>query len=253
MSSGSSLGLEPITLGKKIKLEYIPFSELVIPWEVCVDPHRESELGESNSGQLGVFTSGIMTPESSKEQEVAKQEDLAPLKASIGRFGLLKPFEVSELPEELDVFFRKGKYVIMDGQRRYFAIRELLRLPREHDENTQKDSLRTHGGHDRIERAERQAQQQFAKLSIRDYVLIPCLVYPYKTSLQMVRHSIEDSRLSAKPSRAYTDIVKKMRQQGIADLTPDDLSSLWETRKKIEEERKAIQKTLREIRSKRKS
>ncbi|HEX9262325.1 MAG TPA: hypothetical protein VF893_07335, partial [Candidatus Bathyarchaeia archaeon] len=28
---------EPVKLGKKVELKYIPFSELAIPWNVCVD------------------------------------------------------------------------------------------------------------------------------------------------------------------------------------------------------------------------
>ena len=178
-----------------------------------------------------------------------KQENLDALRTSIGQFGLLKPFEVAELPEQLDFFFGKGKYVIIDGQRRYFAIRELLRLPTEQDERRRKESLRTRSGNEHIEKAETQAQKQLESLSIRDFVLIPCLVYPYKTYLQMVRHSTEDSRSSEKSSRIFLEIVEKMRQQGIPDLNPDDLSNLWETRNTIVEEQQAIEETLQEIRT----
>lgn len=243
------MGLKPIKLGKKMELKYISFSELVIPWEICVDSNVEPEYDGSNAKQLGALTYGPMTPASTKALKTLKQDDLEALKASIGQFGLLKPFEVAELPEQLGFFYGKGKYVIIDGQRRYFAIRELLRLPSEHDEKRQKDSLNTRLGYDQIEELEMQAQEQFEKLSIRDYVLIPCLIYPYRTYLQMMRHSTEDSRFSVKPSKAYLKIVEKMRQQGIVDLHPDDMRSLWETRKLIEGERHSIEKTLQEIRS----
>jgi len=172
------------------------------------------------------------------------------LKRSIGQFGLLKPFEVAELPERLDFFYGgKGKYIIIDGQRRYFAIRELLRLPSEHDEIRQKDSLRSNSGLDQVEMVEVQAQERFDRLSVRDFVLVPCLVYPYTTFLQMVRHSNEDKRFSVKPSKDDLALAEIMRKQGVQDLSPEDLTELWETRSRIEEERQAIEKTLQEIRN----
>ncbi|UCH32305.1 MAG: ParB N-terminal domain-containing protein [Candidatus Bathyarchaeota archaeon] len=247
--SGTKLGLKPIKLGKKMELKYISFSELIIPWEICVDSNGEAGHNDYNGKQLSALTYGPMSPTSTKALKTLKQADLEALKASIGQFGLLKPFEVAELPEQLDYFYGKGKYVIIDGQRRYFAIRELLRLPSEHDEKKEKNSLNTRLGYDQIEKLEIQAQEQFEKLSIRDYVLVPCLIYPYKTYLQMMRHSTEDSRFSVKPSKIFLQIVEKMRQQGIVDLHPDDLGNLWETRKIIEGERLSIEKTLEEIRS----
>jgi hypothetical protein len=248
--STMSLGLKTTKLGKKMELQYIPFSELVIPWDVCVDSNTEPEPGvNGDAKQLGALTYGKLPPDSLKTLKTMKQENLDALKTSIGQFGLLKPFEVAELPEQLDFFFGKGKYVIIDGQRRYFAIRELLRLPTEQDERRRKESLRTRSGNEHIEKAETQAQKQLESLSIKDFVLIPCLVYPYKTYLQMVRHSTEDSRSSEKSSRIFLEIVEKMRQQGIPDLNPDDLSNLWETRNTIVEEQQAIEETLQEIRS----
>ncbi len=241
--------LKPIKLGKKMELKYIPFSELIIPWEVCVESNSETEGDGHNANQSGAPALGMITPDSAKSLKTMKQGDLKALKASIGQFGLLKPFEVAELPEQLGYFFGKGKYVIIDGQRRYFAIRELLRLPSEHDEKKEKANLKTCLGYDQIEELERQAQEQFERLSIRDYVLIPCLIYLYRTYLQMMRHSTEDSRFSVKPSKVYLGIVEQMRRQGIVDLQPDDLRNLWETRKIIEGERHSIEKTLQEIRS----
>ncbi len=241
--------LKPIKLGKKVEFKYVPFSELIIPWEVCVDSNVEQEHYCYDTKKLSVFTYGTITSDSSRALKTMKRDDLEALKHSIGQFGLLKPFEVAELPEQLDFFFGRGRYVIIDGQRRYFAIRELLRLPTEFDERKQKDSLRTNSGYDQIEKAEMQAQEQFDKLSIRDYVLIPCLVYPYKTYLQMMRHSIEDHKFSLEPSRSYLEIADKMRQEGIPDLNQDDISKLWETRSKIREERQAIKKTIQEIRN----
>jgi len=238
-------GLNPVRLGKKIELRYIPFSELVITWEVCIgsqELHSEHDIRE-------IRPTTYETPDSLKKLKTLKRENLEALKSSIVKFGLLEPFEVAELPEQLDFFFGKGKFAIIDGQRRYFALRELLRLPSENDERKQRDSLQTDSGQEHIEKAEMQAQEHFENLSVRDYVLIPCLVYPYKTYLQMLRHSIEGKRLSAKPSKEYLEIVEKMRERGIADLVPEDLSNLWEIQKRIDEERQAIKKTLHQIRN----
>ncbi len=246
------MALKPIRLGKGMAIQYIPFSQLVIPWDACINSNAESEQDSLSVKQLGILTFGAVTPDSLKALKTVKQEDLDALKASIGQFGLLKPFEVAELPEQLDFFFGKGKYVVMDGQRRYFAIRELLRLPTVQKEQKERDELRSNSGNHYVEKTEIQAQEHLEKLSVRDYVLIPCLVYPYTTYLQMMRHSTEDSKFSGKPSKIFLEMVEQMRQQGISDLIPDDLSDLWETRNAIEEEQRAIEETLQEIRNRKK-
>jgi hypothetical protein len=243
-----SLELESVKLGKSIELRYIPFSELAIPWNVCVDSVQPGR-GDGGPKRLRVSTYGAAARRS-KASKTMKRADLDALKHSIAQFGLLKPFEVAELPERVDFFYGgKGKYVVIDGQRRYFAVRELLRLPSEDEEKKQRDGLRTNSGHERIEKGELQAQEQFDELSIRDYVLVPCLVYPYTTFLQMFRHSVEDKRFSVKPSKEDLALVEKMRREGVEDIGAEDLGRLWETRSRIEEERLAIEKTLQEIRS----
>lgn len=242
-----SLELKPIILGKKMKLQYIPFSELVIPWDPSIN--FESEKNRNNTKKIGIIPYMTETPDSLKAIKTLKQDKLDALKASIGGFGLLKPFAVAELPEDLSFFFGKGKYAIVDGQRRYLALKELLKLPSEYDERKQNDDIRKHSGDDLIEKAEMQAQQQLEKLSIRDYVLVPCLIYPYRTYLQMVRHSTEDSKFGKKPCKLFLEIVENMRQQGIPDLGPDDLNNLWETRDTLGEEQQAIKDTLQEIRN----
>jgi len=242
------LDLKPVKLGKTIELKYIPFAELAIPWNVCVEavnPGREGGAPKESSTR----PRGKMTANGSKVPKTIRPSDLDALKYSIGQYGLLKPFEVAELPERLDFFYGNGKYVIIDGHRRYFAIREMLRLPTEHDEMKQKDTLRTNSKHDQVIKGEVQAQEQFDRLDIRNYVLIPCLVYPYATFLQVVRHIIEDKRFSVKPSKDDFELVERMRAAGMQDLSPEDLSDLWETRSRINEERQAIENTLHEIRN----
>ena len=239
--------LKPIKLGKSIELKYIPFSELAVPWNICLESSKSRQ--ESEIKQPSVRTYGAVWGKNSKASKTLQRGDLDALMRSIGQFGLLKPFEVAELPERLDFFYGgKGKYIIIDGQRRYFAIRELLRLPSEHDEVRQKDRLRSDSGLDQVEKGEVQAQEQFERLSVRDFVFVPCLVYPYTTFLQMVRHSNEDKRFSVKPSKEDLALAEKMRKRGIQDLSPEDLTELWNTRRMIEEERQAIEKTLQEIR-----
>lgn len=248
--STQSLDLKPVKLGKNVELRYIPFSELAVPWNISVesvgpahDNHRSQQVGATT------FT-GTKT-KNSKASVVLKREDLELLVHSIAQYGLLKPFEVAEAPQRLDFFYGgKGKYLILDGSRRYFAIRDLLKLPTEQDEKAQKDRLRTDGRLGHIGQMEAQAQEQFDKLSIRDYVLVPCLVYPYTTFLQMMRHSTEEKRLISNGRPAKQDIEKadKMRQEGLEDITPEDLTELMTTRSMIDEEKQAIQNTLNEIR-----
>jgi hypothetical protein len=230
--------LDCVRLGKRVVLQDIPFSELIVPWEVSVDP----------GVRLRPFLTGL--PQNNKAARDVKLVGLDDLVNSIARFGLLKPLDVAEVSEQrMDFFYGKGKYVIIDGQRRYLALRELLKLPSETDERKQISDLGADGSRDLIvQRAEQQAQDQFEKLSVRDHVLVPCLVYPYKTYLQMLRHGEEQSKLRAKPSKVFAEVIEKMRRQGIADVEPDDVKDLWEIRKRIDKEREAIVKTLDQIR-----
>jgi hypothetical protein len=238
--------LKPVKLGKNIELRYIPFSELAIPWNVCLDT-AASKQQKSGAQQSRFFHFRQVNPKNPKASKILKEADLEELARSIAKYGLLKPFEVAEMYERLDFFYGKGKYLVIDGQRRYFAIRELLKLPSENDEGERKESLRTGCDQENVMKGEMQAQQEFDELSIRNYVLIPCLVYPYTTLLQMVRHSIEDKRFSEKPLKQDREFASKMAEEGIRDLVPDDLRELWKTRDEIEEERESIEKTLKEI------
>jgi hypothetical protein len=241
------MNLKQVKLGKNLELTHIPFSELIIPYAKYAD----STMQRNNShhyNQQNVSNDDVTSTEKLRASKNLKRDDLDILKRSIGRFGLLKPFQIAEIPESLVFFYGKGKYFIIDGCKRYLAIRELLKLPTEEEERVRKEGLRTHSGNYAIERAEIQAVEKFANLSIVDYVLIPCLVYPYKTYLQMLRHRIEAKKLGAKPSKDDLKLAAKMRQEGVLDLELEDLSQLWETNRKIENERRAVEKTLQQIR-----
>jgi hypothetical protein len=226
----TDIDLESVKFGKKIELKYIPFSELAIPWNVCLESVKQNDNGNA------------------KASRTLKKADLTALKSSIAQYGLLKPFEVAEMPERLDFFFGKGKYLVIDGQRRYFAIRDLLKLPTEDEEKKETDSLRTNCQHEHVVRGEMQAQKRFGKLSIRNHLLIPCLVYPYTTHLQMLRHSTESKRFGDKPSKEELELAAAMGAEGISDLNSDDLRGLWRVRSRIEEEKRSIEETLKEIR-----
>ena len=69
---------ESVKIGKKIELKYIPFSELAIPWNVCLDAAKQNNNGNA------------------KALRTLKKADLNALKSSIAQYGLLKPFEVAE-------------------------------------------------------------------------------------------------------------------------------------------------------------
>jgi hypothetical protein len=240
--------IKSVRIGKKIEFRYIPFSELAIPWNVCLDTTASGQQNqESRRSRLYSFVES--NPKNSKASKVLKSSELEHLKHSIARYGLLKPFEVAEIYERLDFFYGKGKYLVIDGQRRYFAVRDLLKLPTENDEGKRKDSLWSNSNNEIETKAEIQAQECFDRLDLRDHVLIPCIVYPYTTLLQMVRHSVEDKRFSEKPSKQDYELVDKMAAQGISDLESDDLRELFRVRSKIEEERASIEETLKEVRA----
>lgn len=246
--SDNALEFEPIKLGKNIELKYIPFSELAIPWNICPDGFGSRQEDRSiKQSRFSTFKQA--NSKSPKATKIWKNGDLEALKRSIAQYGLLKPFEVAEMHERLDFFYGNGRYLVIDGQRRYFAIRELLKLPTEDEERKRRENLRIDCSYN-LEKVEMQAQRQFDRLCIRDYVLIPCLVYPYATLLQMIRHSIEDKRFSEQPSKEDYELADKMSAEGINDLNSDDLKELWNMRPRIEEERLSIERTLEEIRDK---
>ena len=240
--------IAPIRLGKKLEFRYIPFSELAIPWNVCLDTTASGQQNK-DSRRSRLFNFIENNPKNSKASKILKSSELEHLKKSIARYGLLKPFEVAEMYERLDFFYGKGKYLVIDGQRRYFAVRELLKLPTESDEEKRKDRLWSDSNDEIVTKGEMQAQEHFDHLDLRDHVLIPCIVYPYTTLLQMVRHSVEDKRFSEKPAKQDYELVDKMSAQGISDLKSDDLRALCRIRSKIEKERASIEDTLKEIRA----
>ena len=246
--SENSQTIEPVRLGKKIEFNYIPFSELAVPWNVCLDT-AESRQQNHDIHRLRLHKYAESNPRKSKAAKILKSADLEALKRSIAQYGLLKPFEVAEMHERLDFFYGKGKYLVIDGQRRYFAVRELLKLPTESDEGRRRDSLWSSSENETIVKSEILAQEHYDRLTLRDQVLVPCIVYPYTTLLQMVRHSVEDKRFSEKPTKQDFELVYRMAAEGLNDLKSDDLTHLWKVRSAIEEEKTSIEQTLQELRA----
>ena len=247
LTNSSPSELKPIQLGKKIELKYIPFSELAVPWNIVAETAFNPEADPAIKTKESTFQQ--IKENAAKASKRIDRSEMEALKRSIAKFGLLKPFEVAELHERLSFFYGKGKYFIIDGQRRYFAIRDLLKLPTEHDEKRQIGTLRTQTDDEGVINSELQAQELLDRTSVRNYVLVPCIVYPYTTHLQMVRHSIEDKRFSEKPPKEDHELVERMSEQGIQDLHPDDLRELWNIRHRIDEAKQSIEKTLEEIRN----
>lgn len=247
-STDTDSEFESIRLGKKIELKYIPFSELAVPFDMSFDVVATKQVStDIKQSGSSIFTQ--INNENIKTTKTLKKADIDDLKHSIAKFGLLKPFEVAVIQEHREFFFGKSKYLVIDGQRRYFAIRELLKLPTVEDERQQKENLQTNSQHENVLKSEMQAQEQFDRLSIRDYILIPCIVYPYTSSLQITRHSLEGKRFSKKPSKDEFEFIKKMSSEGIDDLNPDDLTALPLVHNQIEAEKKFIEDTLREIKT----
>jgi len=156
MSSEIEMDLGKVRLGKEMELRYISFSELITPWNVCVDAeilNRDKKYAEelSNSGN--------------SISKILKNSEFKDLKCSIAKFGLLEPFEVAEIHERVDFFYGKGKFLVIDGKRRYLAIRELLKLPTEDEEKKQRNSLRTNCSNEHIMKGEMQAQEKFDSLN----------------------------------------------------------------------------------------
>ena len=235
--------IKPIKLGKKIELRNIPYSELAIPWNICIDTTTSGKQNQHTRSSIP-YNFIESNSKNAKASKIFKSSELKHLKYSIPKYGLLKPFEVAEMYEKLGFFYGKGKYLIIDGQRRYFALRELLKLPTEGNEEKIKDKLWSDNNNEIVAKGEIQDQEFFSNIDIRDHILIPCIVYPYKTFLQMARHSLEGKRFSEKPAKQDYEVINKMTSQKISDLKPDDLRELFRVRRKIEEERASI-KTLK--------
>jgi hypothetical protein len=221
----SSHAAKQIKLGKKMKLRYIPLSELINPFDLCYDGNAKYY---GKQGKSYIRTISIVNSRSLKSM---KDTDLEALKESIRTYGLLNPLVVAELSEEQRKKLNadNGKYAIIDGQRRFFAIEYLCGLPmrlplRVWPEKPSKDSIVD----PRLIEEWRQAEEDW---EVASRVLVPCLVYDYTDIDEMRRHSIEDNKFSVKPAPVFLDAAERL------EYGKKFLEEMWPIREKFREEK----------------
>jgi len=173
------MGTKKLKLGKPVKLKYIPFSELI-------DPHKlQPPIPEVITKGKGRGSIDSIPFSNSRALNTIKVQDIQALISSIKAYGLLNPFSVVDITKEGDwkidgietKEFAEGKYAIVDGQRRFLALRKIIQ------ESKYSKSLHL--------------------------VLIPCLVYPYTSFKEMTRHSVEDNKFSIRPDNLYLDVAER--------------------------------------------
>ena len=187
--------------GIPIELKWIPFKELVNPERLCFDyyPTSHSKALETRS-----FVN-------SRPLSTIKSTTLEALRLSIEKYGLLNPLKVvpleGKLKEQIDFLIDPNieiydweKYVIIDGQRRYFAIRKIICPPKW----VIAYQLRQQGMTDPQEK-----QIELARIQYYKGVEVLCEVYPYYSINLCVRHSVEDNKFSVRPSREYLDSAER--------------------------------------------
>jgi len=201
---------ETIKLGKEMKLEHIPFSKLLDPEMAIKDAYVSSKKRN--------VVDSIPLPNSRALDALRTPSDRL-LWSSINSFGLLKPLEVAkitdEMYEELGIMVKaypRVEYVILDGQRRYMALQKFKKL-RNHLKCPEGDCL-------------------------EDRVILPCLVYEYKTMGECRRHSIEDNKFSIRPHSRFLDASERTGTEGkgMPNIIPKEMTNLGKRMKKLAEE-----------------
>ena len=171
--------------GKVMCLKWIPFSELIDPFELLGYKQYTKETVDSINA---VNSRPLLT---------IKTTELKALINSIETFGLLNPLSV--------IKFEKG-YGLIDGQRRYFALRKILWR--------QIEEYRQANGICKVDdfTGSTEEYEVWKKIMLAK-VLIPCIVYGYTTLDEGMRHSIEDNKFSVRPSTIYLDYAERKPTQ----------------------------------------
>lgn len=196
-----------------MKLEYIPFSKLLNPEDAFAKMRFKKE---ESIDSIPVTNSRAL--------KTIKSQDIRALKGSIEVFGLLNPLFVARITDEMRQYvkvakwFKEIEYVIVDGQRRYKAIKELFNLK----DAKERDDVET-------ERKNKGLSKE-TRPKIEDHVLIPCVVFPYTEFCEARRHSIEDNKFSVRPKSIYLDHAE--RSDCGAYMKRED-SGNWEKLKKL--------------------
>lgn len=190
--------MKPIKLGKRMKLKYIPFSELVSP-RIMVDT-------------MSITAIQTIPKCNSRSIHTIKTQDIEALMISIKKYGLMNPLTVWQIstPETPYENSHNGKYAIIDGQRRYFAIKLLFNLHDEMDGINARMIFYT--GTDRRPKNIRELDNPSTPCD-SNKILIPCLIYNYENYNDCLRHSIEDNKFSITPSSIYLDCAERMTEE----------------------------------------
>lgn len=222
--------IQAFKLGKTMELQYIPFIQLINPWR----------LSYAWEGECSSVTSIPLC--NSRALKTIKNSDIDALILSIRQFGLLNPLTVWKIPEEktneLSKRYWRGKfeipkYAIIDGQRRYFAIKRMFRF--KDFEEIERDSERGRMPTVIIlttEKMKKKKEKQLEVPVLEEYILIPCVVYNYESLGECMRHSIEDNKFSVRPSQIYLECAERLGKI-LPDIMPKDFCKIIDLKNKI--------------------
>jgi len=241
--------IKPIKLGKPIKLKYVRFSQLISPSKICLT-HEFGDIGYDVTKQETSRTISICN---SRPLRTIKRDTLESLKLSIMRFGLLNPLSITEISNEklLEKINRLSEidreiYAILDGQRRYFAIKELLTnykwsYHQEYDDYRNVQLMRDWSKYND------KTIDSIMKFDLRRYILVPCLIYPFESWEECMRYSIEDNKFSVRPSTENLEIAERLPSNLPNIKSEIDLSSIDEKKKEIGEGKIQFQDKINEV------
>lgn len=216
--------MKPFKLGKQIRLKHVPFSELIEP-RLMVSLEKYFAHTE--------YSIKSVPASNSRALDTIKKQDIEALISSITTFGLLNPLLVCKLPrkwkENLRLKrFSKMRYILIDGQRRYYAIKKIFNLePLVTTEDLIKRYRYPHYGRLVID-------ENIPRLE--DYILLPCIIYPYATLGESRRHSIEDNKFGVRPKNIYLDYAERgVKVGGYPYIQPTEYEALEEFEKQFKD------------------
>ena len=171
--------------GKVMCLKWIPFSELINPFELLEFKEYSKETVDS------------INCVNSRPLKTIKTTELKALENSIQTYGLLNPLSVMKCD--------KG-YVLIDGQRRYFALQKIIM--RDFVEYCHAKGITMVNEYTGSYTGDYGEYVSFKKKTLGK-MLIPCIVYGYTTLDEGMRHSVEDNKFGVRPSTIYLDYAER--------------------------------------------
>ena len=186
---------DKFVFGPDFSIGYIPIKHIFPPHGYIKTGYW---LNNSYAIRKGVNTVDSAQPWNSRPIGTIKTTTITALKHSILKYGLLNPLIVAKMPDDVwDTIFKEQMeemdrgdsylevvnplYVLIDGQRRYYAIMSII---------------------GEMRKAEHYPEQE-------KEILIKCLIYDYKAVEEMVRHSVEDNKFGVTPSTIYLDVAER--------------------------------------------